>query len=56
MPEIIAKYGGLEDHVVDPFGFKYPLCTENGGFTSRGRYGSVQIDFSYNNWFIEFIV
>jgi len=37
LPEIILKYGGLEDHVIDPFGFKYPLCAENGGFTASGR-------------------
>merc|ERR1739838_376862 len=37
LPDIIETYGGLEDHVVDPFGFSYPLCAENGGFTSAGR-------------------
>ena len=34
---MIEKYGGLEDHVLDPFGFKYPLCAGDGGFTSNGR-------------------
>ena len=37
LPAMIEKYGGLEDFVVDPFGFKYPLCAGNGGFTSAGR-------------------
>ena len=30
-------YGGLEDHIVDSFGFKIPLCAENGGYTAAGR-------------------
>ena len=34
---MIEKYGGLEDYIVDPFGFEYPLCAGNGGFTSTGR-------------------
>jgi len=34
---IIPQYGGLEDHVVDVFGFKMPICSVNGGFTSEGR-------------------
>jgi len=37
LPKIIQTYGGLEDHVVDTFGFKMPLCPENGGFTMDGR-------------------
>ena len=36
-PSAIQVYGGLEDHVVDEFGFKFPICTENKGFTSAGR-------------------
>ena len=30
-------FGGVEDHVVDSFGFRIPLCAENGGYTSDGR-------------------
>ena len=37
LPAMIEKYGGLEDYIVDPFGFEYPLCAGNGGFTSTGR-------------------
>merc|ERR1712142_252895 len=37
LPKIIQTYGGLEDHVVDVFGFKLPICPENGGFTREGR-------------------
>ena len=29
--------GGLEDHVVDEFGFRTPICSENQGFTAIGR-------------------
>ena len=36
-PSAIQVYGGLEDHVVDEFGFKVPICAENKGFTSLGR-------------------
>ena len=36
-PSAIQVYGGLEDHVVDEFGFKFPICAENKGFTSFGR-------------------
>ena len=50
-PWMIVKHGGLEDFVVDPFGFKYQvepdhhhevdqchqLCGPDGGFTSAGR-------------------
>ena len=36
-PSAIQVYGGLEDHVVDEFGFKFPICAENKGFTSLGR-------------------
>lgn len=36
-PPIVRTYGGLEDHVVDEFGFKKPICSENGGFTMDGR-------------------
>ena len=37
LPYMIEKYGGLDDYIVDPFGFEYQLCAENGGFTSTGR-------------------
>jgi len=37
MPKIIQTYGGLEDHIVDVFGFKMPICPENGGFATDGR-------------------
>jgi len=37
LPQIIQTYGGLEDHVVDVFGFKMPICPENGGFATDGR-------------------
>jgi len=37
LPGIIQTYGGLEDHVVDVFGFKMSICPENGGFTTDGR-------------------
>ena len=30
-------YGGLEDHVVDEFGFRTPICSENQGFTATSR-------------------
>ena len=30
-------YGGLEDHVVDEFGFRTPICSENQGFTATFR-------------------
>ena len=30
-------YGGLEDHLVDVFGFRIPVCPEVGGFTTEGR-------------------
>ena len=33
----VKLFGGLEDHVVDSFGFKIPLCSENGGYTAAGR-------------------
>ena len=36
-PSAIQVYGGLEDHVVDEFGFKVPICAENKGFTLFGR-------------------
>ena len=36
-PSAIQVYGGLEDHIVDEFGFKFPICAENKGFTSFGR-------------------
>ena len=36
-PSAIQVYGGLEDHVVDEFGFKFPICAENKGFTLFGR-------------------
>ena len=36
-PSAIQVYGGLEDHVVDEFGFKVPICAENKGFTSVRR-------------------
>ena len=39
LPDMVQLYGGLEDYVLDPFGFEYPLCAENGGFTSTGRDG-----------------
>ena len=35
--EDVKLFGGLEDHVVDSFGFKIPLCSENGGYTAAGR-------------------
>ena len=38
LPKIIQTYGGLEDHVVDVFGFKMPICPENGGFATDGRF------------------
>lgn len=37
LPHMIKLYGGLEDYVVDGFGFKYDLCSPNKGFTSQGR-------------------
>ena len=37
LPDMIKLYGGLEDYVVDGFGFKYDLCSPNKGFTSQGR-------------------
>ena len=37
LPEIIQLYGGLEDHIVDDFGFKIPICTENGGLPADER-------------------
>jgi len=37
LPDTVKLYGGVEDYVVDPFGFQYPLCPQNGGFTSQGR-------------------
>ena len=30
-------YGGLEDHIVDEFGFRTPICSENQGFTATSR-------------------
>ena len=30
-------YGGLEDHIVDEFGFRTPICSENQGFTATFR-------------------
>ena len=38
LPKIIQTFGGLEDHVVDVFGFKMPICPENGGFATDGRF------------------
>ena len=39
MPRIINLYGGVDDHVVDDFGFKIPVCSEGGGgLTADGRY------------------
>jgi len=37
LPKIIKTYGGLEDYVVDPFGFKIPICAENGGKDTLSR-------------------
>ena len=37
LPEIIQLYGGLEDHIIDDFGFKIPICTENGGYPANER-------------------
>ena len=37
LPKIIETYGGLEDHVVDVFGFKTPICAENSGKTNTIR-------------------
>ena len=37
LPEIIQTYGGLEDHVVDVFGFKTPICAENGALATQMR-------------------
>ena len=34
---MVQLYGGLEDHVVDEFGFRTPICSENQGFTAIGR-------------------
>ena len=36
-PPVVQLYGGLEDHVVDQFGFRTPICSENQGFTATGR-------------------
>ena len=36
-PSVVKLYGGLEDHVVDEFGFRTPICSENQGFTATGR-------------------
>ena len=36
-PSVVKLYGGLEDHVVDEFGFRTPICSENRGFTAIGR-------------------
>ena len=32
LPKIIQKYGGLEDHVVDVFGFKKQICGAKSSF------------------------
>jgi len=37
LPELIKLYGGLEDSVIDRFGFKIDLCNPKNGFTSKGR-------------------
>jgi len=37
LPKLIQTYGGLEDHAVDVFGFKIPLCVENGGRDTESR-------------------
>jgi len=37
LPRIIETYGGLEDHLVDVFGFKTPICAENGGGQLESR-------------------
>ena len=37
LPEIIQLYGGLDDHIIDDFGFKIPICTENGGLPADER-------------------
>merc|ERR1719228_2179554 len=34
MSPVVELLGGMEDHVMDPFGFPYNLCAENGGFTA----------------------
>ena len=36
-PPVVQLYGGLEDHVVDEFGFRTPICSENQGFTATAR-------------------
>lgn len=39
LPRIINLYGGVEDHVLDDFGFKIPICSErDGGLTAEGEY------------------
>ena len=30
-PTEVQLYGGLEDHIVDEFGFKTSICSENKG-------------------------
>ena len=37
LPDIIQTYGGLEDHLVDVFGFKMPICAENGAMEANSR-------------------
>ena len=37
LPDLIKLFGGLEDYVVDLFGFKLDLCNPSNLFTSRAR-------------------
>ena len=37
-PTVVKLYGGLEDHVVDEFGFRTPICSENQGLTAISRH------------------
>jgi len=43
LPDIIQTYGGLEDHVVDVFGFKMPICAENGAVETYSRFMHLQL-------------
>ena len=56
MPKIIQTYGGLEDHIVDVFGFKMPICPENGGFTTDGRFVKLSWGMNYFQYFRQTIL
>lgn len=57
LPEMIKLYGGLEDYVMDGFGFRYELCDPSMGFTSSGRMDVLYHSASYamtNDWVPQF--